>query len=85
MDVRHVLFNMGDNKIQIGGFNYSSLSYLDSWYKDDIPESEGIYSWVFYPEFDPKEITTDELMEILLSFTKTKYPLRKVRQSLNLR
>jgi hypothetical protein len=70
--VRHVLFDMSNNKIKISGFDYSSLSYLDKWYQDDIPESEGIYSWVFYPEFDPKEITTDELMETLLSYTKTR-------------
>jgi hypothetical protein len=52
--------------------NYERLSYLIQYYDDalnGIPESSGIYYWVYWPDFEYSSISTQDLTDKLLEFT----------------
>lgn len=52
---------------------YEKLAYLKDYYDDPIsgiPEESGIYYWVFWPDFDPKAISEQDLIDKLLNYTK---------------
>jgi len=52
--------------MQLNGFEYFNLSYLiDNNGLNDLPEVEGIYNWVYWINFEPQNITTDELIQVL--------------------
>jgi len=58
---------------------YYNLSFLLN-YIEEIREAEGIYYWVYYPNFDPDSILIEDLKTLLHKYTQTNLSLSEVSE-----
>lgn len=56
--------------VEHSGFHFKELAYLESYF-EDIPEKEGIYSWVYWPRFDPYNSSENAINSCIKEFTTT--------------
>lgn len=56
-------------EVIINNFKFKSLAFLEA-YQEDIPCTNGIYTWVFYPNLDPQFDDYQKYIEKLNIFTK---------------